>query len=239
MPLHNFLRVGTRAPLQTADVVFQITEITPSGHEPRRVGHAGLVAAPKIEHGLGEEVVVYHMADLIRRDRWDDGLPRGSRADVAGTTASLEEGDRRRIVDQALRFFQRRPSMLDQTHRARCYWVGKPDPERHPLHPSAQDAYAFSCATFVHHCYSAVDAPLVPQDELPLLRPEERQLFEDAGWGAHVAPDPVRRLSCSHMICAFEAHPEMFPFRPSDGDWEACADGPTFRRLVGAIAEPG
>lgn len=252
MPVHNFLRPGTRAPLRRADMVFQITVIEDreGKYHRRPVGHAGLVAKPMPDHSLGKEVVVYHMGTQVEKHRWADGIPHDApaagdpeeiqmidnRVDVAGTAASIEDASRWTIINQAVSIFQHRPSKLEPKEKNCCYWIGAPIIGTHPLHPNAQNAYAFSCATFVHHCYDQAGKPLVQLTDVPTLKPHERHMFE--GWGYFVPPDPVRRLSCSHLICAFEAKPERFPFRPSDGDRESCSDKPTFARLLADAAPP-
>jgi hypothetical protein len=251
MPVHNFLRAGTQAPLLLADMVFQITVVKDDGsHRQRPVGHAGLVARPKAGHALGDDVVVYHMtSDRIEKHRWADGRPlRGAlaagdvpitdcRVDVGGTTPLLEESERRNVISRALGLFQR-PTKLNPAIDECCYWLGEPSATGHPNRPPGAGGYAFSCATFVHHCYTEAGVTLVSREELPALTPADRGQFERWGFRAYIPPDPVRRLSCGHLICALAAQPEPLPFQPAEGDWTPCADGPTFERLITAATWP-
>lgn len=96
--------------------------------------------------------------------------------------------------------------------------------------------YAFSCTTFVHYCYAESGVMLVLREEWPLMTAEERATMVafHPPLAPYIASDPVRRLSCAHLICAFEAEPEAFPWRPHNGDWTPCADKPTFERLINA-----
>lgn len=243
MPIHNLLRSGTFATIQRGDLVFQITN--PDRGTARRAGHAGIVAQGKANHSLGEEVLVFHMGERIEKHRWTNGSERDhpdqnspvpkidNRADIVGSVSFLEEADRRAIVQCASELCQRAPSKMRGADDC-CYWIGEPNADIHPLQPKAEGAYAFSCTTFAHYCYAKVDVLLVALDEVPFLTPRDREMFERWGYGSFVAPDPVRRLSCGHLICAFEAEPEAFPWRPHNGDWAPHADAPTFERLINA-----
>jgi len=241
MAIRNFLRSGTREPLLIADVVFWIAKIDegrailkPLLHQ----GHAGLVAMAKPEgHSLGEDVVVYHMtSERIEKHRWGDGRTGDtsgephrvppSRVDIGGTTTFLDENARDHVIHIAARFYARLPSKLSNPPGDTCYWLGDPSPFAHPQHPGAEGAYAFSCTTFVHHCYSEAALTLINLEDIPgAPLGSDRQWFENHGFP--VQKDPLRRLRCGYLIGAFEA--EQFPFQPNT--WDYYLDELVFARI--------
>jgi hypothetical protein len=211
------------------------------------MGHAGLVARAKSNgHSLSEEVVVFHFNQFVEKDRWGDGTgeelgssddPAGIRlvrlrVDIGGSRSSLEEGVRRNIIDTALRYWATKPTKLNVNTRgqASCYWLGPAHATSHPLHPSAENAYAFSCTTFVHHCYQENNLTLVPLSELPPIKQADRDLF--ARWSLATEPGTFPRLCCGHLIAAFDADPARLPFRPADGNWDDLGDLLVFQKLV-------
>lgn len=241
MPIHNFLRRDCRAPLRDADLVVQVSEINGRGDRVVRrgptgiaLGHSGL-AREKTDHGLGEDVVVYHLVDFIEKERWgcgtgshesplgvdDTAPPTVLCVDVAGTVP-IEQPQRDIIVDIALKFWSRRPSRL--ARRNSCYWLGDPNPSAHPNRPGGEDAYSFSCSTFVHYCYVSAGIPIVDIDSLPFITDEERLQF--AAMGLPMQQGPFRRLTSANLISAFEA-----PNHPvSMGTWRT--DEQVFEELL-------
>jgi hypothetical protein len=234
--ISNFIS-GVRAELRLADAVFQVSIKTGNDRVVRPFGHAGLVAVAKSLHGLEEEVVVYHMSSFVEKDRWADGVSEDMSAsprlikccvDVAGSLQSIEDAQRDDIIRTALGFFATRPSKLAERPHS-CFWLGPADASGHPLHPSAENAYAFSCATYVHHCYERAGKALVQTADLPFIEDDERRTFEEQR--LPIFAGPFRRLGCGHLICAFEADPKI-PFKPESGDWRPCKDAVLFARLL-------
>jgi hypothetical protein len=236
--LRSFV-AGIQGAVLTADAVFQITE----PGQPRRVrpiGHAGIAAVSKATHSFGERVVVYHMGAFVEKQIWSDGEHEDLAAspqlircsvDVLGTFVEMEQATRDDVVREALKVFSLRPSV---TRPRSCYWAGDPAPASHPLHPAASQAYAFSCTTFVDHCYRAAGIVLVDSRDLPFITDDERRLLYS--FGLPTQATPFRRLVCGHLLCAFEGEMMRLPFKPADGAWTRCSDDAVFRRLVGSIA---
>jgi hypothetical protein len=155
-------------------------------------------------------------------------------ADVSGFINAIEEGERDDVIATAASF-HRRVSFLEPNREGSCYLQGDPDPVAHPDHPGVPGAYAFSCTTFVHHCYAKV-ATLVDVEAAPFVTSTERSFL--AGLGLRVQEAPFRRLSCGHLISALEPEPQRFPFRPPNDNWSPCDDAATFQRLIDEAAKP-
>lgn len=224
MPLQNFLAlyaaplVRDPAPLRTGDVVFHISVDAPGPSRrwtARAFAHAGLVARDLADYQLGEPVDVFHMGRRVERDAWFDSV-NGSRVDLAGRLAELDDSVRSRLIDKALEYFHRRPRMLSD-HRS-WYWMGEPQSSCHPRLPDENSAYGFSCSTFVDHCYSEVGQHLVDLESMPLTTARELQELR-AVFRHNTQATPFRRLYPGYLIGAFDL--DRYPFRPDNwDDWK-------------------
>jgi hypothetical protein len=261
MTIHNFLRPATRGPLLKGDIVFHIAILEDGSWVPRRSGHAGLVARTKDSHAHGEVVVVYHMDDeCVKKQGWGDGSAPQDQdgtlssacADVVGTM-QLDENQRDTIIDEAVRYV-RDFADLDSAPRhqrarttelvpakapaaRRLFAFGQPNPRSHPNYPDEEGCYAFSCTSYVLHCYTRADLNLAQFDELPPLSGRSRQWYQRHDF--YVPSEDVPRLRCGYLIRAFAAEPMQSPYRPTTAGWSDCHDEVVFSELIAAAREAG
>ncbi len=219
MPLFNFLecfaspRVREIQPLKKGDMVFHVT-MEPFSSGVRRwvinqFCHTGLVATDVADYQLGDQVLVYHMGvKRICRDYWHDSV-NGSRVDLVGVVKSLDRATRTELISKALGYYGKTPKPL----RRSCYWMGEGQPDCHPRFPDEDEAYGFSCATFVHQCYQDVDVLLVDLEAMPLTTREEVDelvaLFKES-----VSTRPFKRLFPGYLMGATKE--DQQPFAPDD-----------------------
>lgn len=227
MAMNNLVTAHVGVRVRRADVVFHITD-TPMSNRPRVIGHAGISLEDFNNYHRGQPLRVVHMATrFVAQHVWQREHI-GLSVDVAASVDDLEEVERDDVIAAAA-MFTRPVTLLTPGPDAGCYWQGNPNPSAHPDHPNSSDAYAFSCTTFVQHCYSRVRGEIVDGSR-PITSSDERTLL--ASWNLRTQESEFRRLSCGQMICAFEQSPQRFPFAPLNGDWSACSDAVTFARLL-------
>ena len=93
--------------------------------------------------------------------------------------------------------------------------MGDPHPDCHPRFPDEDNAYGFSCSSFVHQCYIEIGHLLVDLDSMPLAT--AREIEELGRWFRdNVQRTPFRRLYAGYLIGAFCT--DSYPFRPDDWD---------------------
>jgi hypothetical protein len=238
LPLYNFLRAGERKPLRHADIVVQITdERVRDRLVPRPAGHSGIIVSDKASHKRGEAVRIIHMIDYIVEDEWSSPPSEQSWIDVVASASTIEDAIRDQIIIAAVTSPSPTPSKLNERPHS-CYWLGRPNALEHPRHPD-QAAYAFSCSTFVYHCYEQAGVAIVNAARAPLLSDVDRRTLIE--WNPALVdlidPEPFPRLACGHIICAMEKTPERFPFDPSDEEWPMCSDAVVFGRLIADAAQ--
>jgi hypothetical protein len=228
MAINNLVADHAGVTVRRADVVFHITHPPMSG-SPRAVGHTGISIEDVDNYHRGQPLRVVHMATrFVTEYVWQPATHIDLSVDVAGSVDDLEEVERDDVIAAAATFM-REVSLLDPDPDVGCYWQGDPSPSGHPDHPNSFNAYAFSCTTFVQHCYSRVRGEIVDGSR-PITSNDERTLL--ASLGLRTQESEFRRLSCGQMICALEQLPQRFPFVPFGGDWPACSDAVTFARLL-------
>ncbi|HWO21075.1 MAG TPA: hypothetical protein VNO30_20045 [Kofleriaceae bacterium] len=226
MAINNLVAGHVGVTVRRADVVFHITN-PPMSRDPRPVGHAGISIEDVGNYHRGQPLRVVHMAArFVAEHVWQPATHINLSVDVAGSVDDLEAVERDDVIAAAA-MFRREVSLLGSDPDVGCYWQGAPSPSAHPDHPNSSNAYAFSCTTFVQHCYSRVRGELVDGSR-PITSSDERTLL--ASLGLRTQESEFRRLSCGQMICALEQLPQRFPFVPGDGDWSACSDAVTFAR---------
>jgi len=227
MAINNLVeQAGTK--VRRADVVFHITH-PPMSRCPRPMGHSGISIEDVDNYQRGQPLRVVHMATrFVTQHVWQPETRINLSVDVAGSIDDLEDVERDDVIGTAATF-TREVSLLSSSPDAGCYLQGDADPSAHPDHPDSPQAYAFSCTTFVQHCYDSVRGDLVDGTR-PVTSSDERTLL--ASFGLRTQESEFRRLSCGQLICALEQSPQRFPFIPTEGDWSACDDAVTFGRLL-------
>jgi len=228
MAINNLVTDHVGVTVRRADVVFHITN-PPMSRRPRPVGHAGISLEDVDNYHRGQPLRVVHMATrFVTEHVWQPATRINLSVDVTASVDDLEWVERDDVIAAAATF-KGEVSLLTPDPDAGCYWQGDPNPSAHPDHPNSSGAYAFSCTTFVQHCYSRVRGEIVDGSR-PITSNDERTLL--ASLGLRTQESEFRRLSCGQMICALEQSPQRFPFVPLDGDWSACSDAVTFARLL-------
>jgi hypothetical protein len=228
MTINNLVSDQAGTKVRRADVVFHITH-PPMSRSPLPIGHSGISLEDVDNYHRGQPLRVVHMTSrFVRAHVWQPRTHIDLSVDVAGSVDDLEEVERDIVIGTAATF-TREVSLLGPDPDAGCYWQGDPRPSAHPNHPHSPNAYAFSCTTFVQHCYDQVRGELVDGTR-PVTSSDERTLL--ASFGLPIQESEYRRLSCGQLICALEQSPQRFPFVPADGNWSACIDAVTFGRLL-------
>lgn len=242
MPIVNFIEPERVASVQRGDVLFMITD-PPGSMTARRMGHAGIAVRNVPAHKRGSRITVVHMATkVVARHIWTGENPIPPKASIGDTIVPgtvdvcgsahddwLDVPSRDTIVHVALAFRPVR-TLLSKVGDVNCYYQGDPHPDFHPDFPDVVGSYAFSCTTFVAHCYRAAGIDLVKLSDAPDISANERQLLRE--FNLTTQKKPFKRLTCGHLICALEKTPQVFPFEPRDNDWAACSDSVTFSRLI-------
>ena len=225
MPLFNFLElfaspsVRREQPLQKGDMVFHVS-IEPFSTGIRRwvikqFCHTGLLATNIADYQLGDKALVYHMgARRICKDQWHDSV-NGSRIDLVGVAKSLDRATRTELISKALGYYGKKPKPLTRS----CYWMGEGQPDCHPRFPDEDEAYGFSCATFVHQCYQDIDILLVDPETIPLTSQEEINELV-AVFGKSASTKPFKRLYPGDLMGA--AKEDQQPL--ASNDWEHWKD---------------
>lgn len=224
MPLFNFLElyaspcVRKVQPLQRGDIVFHVSMEPYATAGIRRwvvtqFCHTGLLATNVADYQLGDKAMVYHMGERICKDDWHDSV-NGSRIDLVGVVKSLDRTTRTELISKVLGYYGKKPKPLYRS----CYWMGEVQSDCHPRFPDEDEAYGFSCATFVHQCYQDVGVLLVDPDTMPLTTQEELNELV-AIFGKSASTKPFKRLFPSYLMGASK---EDQPFTPDN--WEAWKD---------------
>ncbi len=207
-------------------MVFQITDYCDGRLCPRWLAHVGIAEGTIEDFSMGQSAIVIHMGSFIEVGAWSGGKEKSDlRIEVSGSTTEIDDLTRDDIVDRAMcRYSAAAPSIFRQRGINSCYWMGDHSIDSHPSFPSVEGTYAFSCATFVHKCYSEVVGPVVDLESMPLLSDEERRKLEEVLPPQFIQQTPFRRLYPSYLIHALCQ--SRFPFRPDD--WDACKDHSIF-----------
>ena len=217
MPLVVYLVPGQTGVVRRGDMVFHIAEPEGEKWKPRWLAHTGIAERTVEDFYLHQAALVIHMGGFVSRDvwsGWDD--ENESRIDACGTHPDLDDLTRDDIIDQARVYYEIDPSIFQRENVRACYWMGEPLTSGHPLFPNRQSAYAFTCSSFAHYCYSKVVGPLLNISTMPTITDVERVDLEGVMNKDWIQPTPFRRLYPSYLMNAFQQ--DSYPFSPDD--WE-------------------
>ncbi len=219
MPLVVFLVPGSAGDVRRGDMVFQIADPVGDKWKARRFAHTGIVEESLENYHLHQPATVIHMGNLITNEIWTGGDGRNeSRIDVCGTRNDLDDLTRDDVIDQARVYYEIDPSVFEGENVEKCYWMGDPLPNSHPLYPFSRSVYGFSCSSFAHYCYEKAGVPILDTTTMPVITDAERLDIEGI-LGKHlVQATPFSRLYPSYLMNAFQA--DSYPFAPND--WEDC-----------------
>ena len=179
MPLVVYLFPGQTGTVRRGDIVFHIAEPEGEKWKPRWMVHTGIAERTVEDFYLHQAALVIHMGGFVSRDIWSGGNDEDeSRIDVCGTHPDLDDLTRDDIIDQARVYYELDPSIFQRENVRACYWMGEPLTSGHPLFPNRQSAYAFTCSSFAHYCYSKVVGPLLNTSTMPIITDVERADLE-------------------------------------------------------------
>jgi hypothetical protein len=217
MPLVVYLVPGQTGVVRRGDMVFHIAEPEGEKWKPRWLAHTGIAERTVEEFYLHQAALVIHMGGFVSRDVWSGGDDENeSRIDACGMHPDLDDLTRDDIIDHARVYYEIDPSIFQRENVRACYWMGEPLTSGHPLFPNRQSAYAFTCSSFAHYCYSKVVGPLLNISTMPIITDVERVDLEGVMNKDWIQPTPFRRLYPSYLMNAFQQ--DSYPFSPDD--WE-------------------